>query len=458
MSVPPIQLAALDWAAAAAGTMARPWPVGSVVSGRVLELQEGTRLILQINGLKVETEQPFDVLVPHNFQARVLSAGAQPILELLGSPGKASPAAAALRARLPSQGGLQPLLADLRALAGAPTARLLPEPVRTALARLEASITDRHDILDPDVLRDTVQRAGAQLEHELVEQAGASSRMPATRIDYDFKASLQRLSQALRQLPQAQPAAEANADAPPPVSTAATSSAQPRLPVAAADDVLALAAMRQATRPQSLPAKGFSAQMAEFEAALPTAAVPRSSAGAEAQPPLLDLPLQPQARLPVPVAGDALTLATGMLKHVQAAISRIEIMQIEAHPSAMPQACMLEVPIRNDDGFDVLQVRIEADADADLAPDAPASRWTLGFTIDPPSLGAVHGRIRLRGDQVDVDLWAERDAAVAALEQQTAVLPRLLEGSGLELGQLRVRHGTPMRHTGLARRLIEARA
>ncbi|HET7269342.1 MAG TPA: flagellar hook-length control protein FliK [Rhodanobacteraceae bacterium] len=388
MSVPPIQLATLDWVAAAAGTLPRPWPVGSVVSGRVLELIEGTRLILQINGQTVEADPPSNGPVPHNFQARVLSNGPQPLLELLGQPGKSTATAAALRARLPHQGGLQPLLADMHALAGTPGARSLPEPVRAALARLEASITDRHDILDPDVLRDTVRRAGTQLEHTLLQHVRTPARLPATQIDYDLKAALQRLAQALQPLPQAR------------VSTA--------------------------------------------------------PAGAETPPPLLDLPLRPQARLPAPPAADALTMATGMLKHVQAAMSRIEIMQLEAHPSASPQACMFEVPVRGDDGFDVLQIRIEQDAPANPGMNPP--QWTLGFTLELPSLGAIHGQIRLRRVKVDVDLWAQHDGAVHALEEQTSVLARLLESSGLQLVQLRVRQGTPLRHTGLARRLLEASA
>jgi hypothetical protein len=380
-------MAALDWMAAAAGTLSRPWPVGSVVSGRVLEVLEETRLILQINGLTVEAEQTSDRMVPHNFQARVVGNGPQPILELLGQPGKSSPTMAALRSRLPHQGSLQPLLADLHALASTPGTRSLPEPVRAALARLEASITDRHDILDPDVLRDAMRRAGLQLEHTLLQSARTTPRLPTTQVDYDIKAALQRLAQTLLQLPQGR---------------------------------------------ASLPA------------------------GGDAPPPLLHLPLQPQARLPASPAVEALDLAAGMLKHVQAALSRIEIMQLEVHPSASPQACMIEVPVRGDDGFDVLQIRIEQDAAGD--PDVASPHWTLGFTLEPPGLGAIHGLIRLRGVKVDVDLWAQHDEAVRALEEQTSVLSRLLEGSGLQLVQLRVRQGTPLRHTGLARRLLEASA
>jgi hypothetical protein len=390
--VQPPQLAALDWAAAAAGTLARPWKVGSVVSGRVLEYLPAMRLVLQINGLKVEAEPPATWPVPRQFQAKVLSAGPQPVLELLDPPeaSQSSPAVTALRARLPSQGGLQPLLADLHALARLPSARALPEPARAALARLEGSIADRHDVLDPDVLRDTLQRGGTQLEHNLLQRARAPERMPATQVDYDIKAALQRLTQAL----------------------------------------------------QSLPKTG---------APVPEAPEPPP-------PPLLQLPLQPQPRLPAMPAADALVLAGNLLKHAEAALSRIEIMQLDAHPSASPQGCMIEVPIRGDDGFDVLQVRIEQDGTGQGVQAAEEPRWTLGFTLEPPALGPVHGTVRLRGAEVNVDLWAQHDRAVQALEEQTSVLSQLLEGSGLRLAQLRIRQGSPMRHTGLGHSLLEARA
>lgn len=464
MIVQPPQLAALEWAAAAAGTLARPWKVGSIVSGRVLEYSPGLRLVLQINGLKVEADPPSTGSVPPQFQARVVAEGPPPLLELLGQAdrGESSPVAAALRARLPRQDGLQPLLADLRALARTPGARALPEPVRLSLARLEGSIADRHDLLDADVLRDTLQRAGLQLEYTVRQLANAPAQTSSAPVDYDLKAALQRLVQTLQRMPQSDssPATNADAGTPPQANTAdappRSMAAIPPLPAEAADPPLlvesaGLAASAKAADP---PPPAILAELAALaELADPS---PAAQAADPAPPPLLRLPLQPQPRLPMTLAADVPDLAAGMLKHAEAALSRIEIMQLEAHPSVSPQACMLEVPVRDGDGFDVLQVRIEQDAEA--AQTAAEPNWTLGFTLDPPGLGAVHGQIRLRGAQVNVDLWAKNEAGAAALEEQTSVLSRLLESSGLQLGQLRVRQGTPLRHTGLGRTLLEARA
>lgn len=391
MSVPPIQMAALEWAGAAAGTLAGPWKPGAVVFGKVLEHALGTRLILQISGLTVEAESPTPQRVPQQFQARVIRAGANPLLEVLAPPRGDGAVDAALRTRLPRQGGFQPLLSDLSALAHAPNVRALPEEVRIALAQLEASIVDRRDVLDPEVLRDALRRGGQGLEPTLLQQARAGTPASGGALGYDLKAVLLRLAASLAKLP---PAAAPTAD----------------------------------------PAR----------------------AARDASPPLLELPLAPQPRLPQPGVTEVLALAGGMLHHAEAALARIEIMQLEAQPQALPQAWMVEIPVRDDQGFDLLQVRFD-ERSPGPGSDAPPE-WTLGFILEPPELGAVQGRIRLAGARVHVDLWAARAEAVAVLEEQSAVLPRLLAASGLELVQLRVRHGLPVRETGLGHRLLETSA
>lgn len=391
MSVPPIQMAAVEWAGAAAGTMASPWHAGAVVFGRVLEQVFGTRLILQIGGLTVEVDPPVPQPLPVRFQARVITAGAKPLLEVLSAAPHDQAPVAAVRARLPKQGGWQPVLSDLQALSRAADSRSLPEPVRIALARLEASIVDRADLLDPGVLRDALKRGGQQLEHALLQYARAGVPQSGAALGYDLKAALQRLAAALQKLPGA-----------------------------------------------------------------PSAGTSSLGAPSDPPPPLLELPLAPQPRLPPPAAPSAFDLAGAMLQHAEAALARIEIMQLEAHPEVSPQAWMVEIPVRDDGGFDVLQLRFEQEggsADVDQVP-----RWTLGFILEPPRLGVVQGLIHLRGKRVNVDLWAVRGDAVSALEAQAVVLPQLLSGSGLELGQLRIRQGLPTRYTGLGHKLLETSA
>lgn len=395
MSVPPIQMAALQWAGAAAGTLAEPWKVNALVSGRVLEYLSETQLIAEIQGVKVEALVSSPERVPRQFLARVRSGGHSPSLEILERPPDGTRVAAAVRERLPMQGGLAPLLADLRALVGSPAVHALPARVREALARLEASIADQRDVLDPDVLRDTMRRAGLQLEHA-VRQLGAApaGRAQTNPVDYDLKGALQRLVRVLLD-----------------------------------------------TLPPGVPA------------------APSAPGEADVPPPLLQLPLHAQARMAALPTPDATVLASRILTHAQAALARIEIMQLQAHPSASPNACMLEIPVRGEDGFDVLQLRVDQDAtgDADAA-GAGAANWSLEFTLELPALGAVQGRIRLNGSKVGVDLWVDDDAAITALDDQTAVLPHILHVLGLQLVQMRTHRGMPLSRASVGRTLLDTSA
>lgn len=392
-------MAALHWAAAAAGTLGESWKADAVVYGRVLEYLSETQLIAEIAGVKVQAVVPSPGRIPRQFVARVRDNGASPTLELMGEAADGPRVAAAVRGRLPNQSGLPPVLADLHALARTGAARSLPPHVREAVARLEASIADHRDLLDADVLRDTMLRAGVQLEHAVSRVAHATHPVSTIPIDYDIKAALERLVHALNDAREAMPPS-------------------------------------------------------------PSATLLPADEGNEAPPPpLLQLPLQPQARAPAPSFTDTTALAGAMLNHAQAALARIEIMQLQAHPAASPNACMLEIPVRGKDGFDVLQVRIDEDErDPDAAPSDAMANWTLEFTLELPALGPVQGQIRLHGTNVSVDLWAQHDATVQALEDQNAALPRLLQMLGLQLVQLRTRRGMPARRTGIGRTLLDTRA
>ncbi len=427
MSVPPIQMAAIQWAAAAAGTLAEPWKTDSVVSGRVLEYLSETLLLLDIEGIKVEAVVASPHRIPPKFVARVRDSGPPTALEIMHTPTAAPRVTAALRERLPHQGSLPPLLADLHALAHPPEANALPARVREALARLSASIADRRDLLDPDVLRDTVRRSGVQLEHAVRQLARAPAHASTTRVDYDLKGALQRLVQALQD---SVPAAGRLAGASPKVVIA---NGRPVATAAAASPSAAASAAASATPP--------------------------APGAREVPPPLLQLPLQPQARAPTAAASQTAALASSMLAHAQAALARIEIMQLQAHPQASSHACMIEIPVRGDDGFDVLQIRIDEDANEAAGAGSPrAANWTLEFTLDLRGLGPVQGQLRLRGVRVGVDLWARHEAAIRALDEQNTVLPRILQTLGLQLTQLRTRRGMPSRRTDFGRTLLDTSA
>lgn len=214
MNIQPISLAALTWAGAASGTTAQSWRIGTVLSARPLGVNPQGLLILQIGALTVEADVP-NAQLPAQFQVRVLTLGAQPQLEVLSHP--ADPTfQRVLRERLPQQNGYAPLLGVLAALGRRPIARVLPAPLRAALATLEAAINKPADVSSPSGMKEAIAKSGAFLEAHLAER---KQEAPASD---DFKAALLALRRTLAELPAARPGNNTmprpTSDTPPPLA------------------------------------------------------------------------------------------------------------------------------------------------------------------------------------------------------------------------------------------------
>lgn len=244
MIIQPTSLAALTWAGAASGTTAQSWRIGTVLSARPLGISPQGMMVLQIGAMAVEADVTSTPL-PAQFQVRVLSMGAQPLLEVL-SP--ASPAEQtfqrALLERLPQQNGYAPLLATLGALSQRPSMRQLPQDLRTALALLENAMPTPADITTGAGLRQAILRSGLFFESQLAQaQTPAQGTMAAASsvADDDWKGALLRLLGVLEKNP-ATSTPSSRTDTPPPLRQRGLQT-QPRSPVPAqgeSDDVAAL--------------------------------------------------------------------------------------------------------------------------------------------------------------------------------------------------------------------------
>ncbi|MET0937364.1 MAG: flagellar hook-length control protein FliK [Luteibacter sp.] len=216
--------------------------------------------------------------------------------------------------------------------------------------------------------------------------------------------------------------------------------AQPKQETPAADDFkAALLALRRvlsdlpAVRPATVPARPSS----------------------DTPPPLAQRALVAQPRaLALPVTEDDVDgLVTQLKNDVRAALSRVEIAQLESQPQA--GLWMIEVPLAGVRGYDVLQLRIEEGKPTSTEPDG---MWTVGFAIDPPMLGPVQGEIQLRVPRVSVRLWAQRAETCTRLETEFVSLRRQLEQSGLQLDHFACMHGLPVPSGAYSAILLEARA
>lgn len=206
----------------------------------------------------------------------------------------------------------------------------------------------------------------------------------------------------------------------------------------------------------------------DFKAALlflrrALADVPPSRPGGVPARPATDTPppLAQRALVAQPRAGelpladeDVESLVNQLRTDVRAAVARVEIGQLESQPQ--PGLWMVEIPLAGvRGGYDVLQLRIEEGKPA--AGDSEGG-WTVGFAIDPPTLGAVQGEIHLRVPRVSVRLWAQHMETVSRLEDSFVSLRRQLEKSGLQLDQFSCTHGMPVSSGAYSAVLLEARA
>lgn len=173
------------------------------------------------------------------------------------------------------------------------------------------------------------------------------------------------------------------------------------------------------------------------------------SSGDEVDPPLLYRGVTPQGRLPLPpelaTTSDATELLPRLNTDVQAALARLEVAQLQANPNHW----IVEIPVQHAEGADVLQISLKHEPEAERD-------WTMGFSLDLPSLGPIVGELQLRGLRLSVRLWAQLRETVDRLEGQFADLRQRLDATGLFLDQLSVQFGLPQAGNGMSAVFLKA--
>jgi hypothetical protein len=166
----------------------------------------------------------------------------------------------------------------------------------------------------------------------------------------------------------------------------------------------------------------------------------KAGSDADVPPPLAYRNLNAQARLGLPdelaQSNEAADLLPRLRSDVEAALARLEVAQLEAGRAG---PWLIEIPVHGKDGHDVLQLRLAYQNDEEPS----ESHWTLGFALDLPDLGPVHGELHLRGMHLAVRLWAQRSDSAARLEAQFNGLRQQLATHGLSLDQLSCQTGLP---------------
>lgn len=429
----------------------RNWQVGQVLKAVSIGASENGQATLRSGSTTFSAQVSFPVKPGQAFTLEVVSIGSRPLLRILSGAPAPAPLEAIVRQALPRQAGLAPLLANLGSLAMNESADpALPGPLQQLLRNLWTALPPKSTVTTADGLRRAMRDAGTLLEAKLARAATDGRPAPVAS---DFKAALLRLQAALRQ--------QANAEPPSPAATARPPA--PDAPAGAAPRPAAPAGSHDAPPPQSAAEPGsarvpsLTAQEGEPPAPRPTPSAepdraPPKPATPAAQvkpllPPLQESMPQAQSRAAPTLLGlnSPQQLARALLTQTDGALARLHLSQAASHTAGTDSrhVWLLEVPVRREDGADVLHLRVARDDPANTPATAAQHRWTVELALDLPGLGPVQARVGVAGEQVATTFWAERERTAELFRGSFRELRGQLQDAGLEVAALDCHTGLP---------------
>ena len=368
---------------------------GQTVRATVLSV-EGGQVNLRIGNQTLQLQSPVALQQGQSLDLQVQRLQDLLVLRLLTAPRLADVVSSGIRQALPQQGGLPPLLANLQSLARGEAPMPTPRELNQLAGRFLQQLPELRSLISEEGVRQAVRESGLFLEAKLAQAARAGGEGAAAAVQQDLKGGLLKLLAGLRSLETAtQGAAREGA----------------------------------AARPQGAP---------------PPPADPAAQANRPPPPPLPNAPVraQPPAQPNLAAMDDLQQLRGELVRQTQSALSRVQLSQLSSvrtDPEANPQ-WMVEMPIRNGDAIDMVQIRIESRG-AKRARKGGKS-WTVNLALDLGRLGPMEARVTLGEDEsISTLFWSEREEATRAIETNLPLLHRNLNDCGLKVGRLGARTG-----------------
>ncbi|MGH8435354.1 MAG: flagellar hook-length control protein FliK [Pseudomonas sp.] len=396
-------------------------PTGTLIQGKVIATEQIVQakaqqvlykvLVSLLNtplaGSKLAIETPLPLPLGSLLTAQVQGSQALSFLPLSGRLDQLE-LGQQLAAQQNRQGSLEGLF---KALQGLGEQEGLPEGLRTSIDKLLGATADVSQLSDAKGLAQALEKSGVFLEAKLL--GGHTAALPQ-----DLKANLLRLiAQLLPTLPPGTPLSPANAG-----STLAQ--ALPAF-VRNALGSLGQAGSRQQALSFPLPAKLLQAM--EGEADLET-----------------------------------------LLKLAAAAVARLQTHQLSslAQTQLTPEGNLLttwqlELPMRNQQELLPLQLKLQREEHS-----KPGKKeqqeivWRVELAFDLAPLGPLQVQAQLARGSLTSQLWAERASTADLIDAELSHLRDRLTASGLNVGELACRQGTPPQgqRTSLEQRWVDETA
>jgi hypothetical protein len=431
-----------------ASAILRSWQIGQILTAEVLAPAQDGVTLLRINGALMSTQTTLPLTPGQTLQVKVIATGAPPVLQIVipetpQAPTTADTFSQSLRAALPRQTPLSPLLANLVWLAQTENGNVsgLPPAVLETARQVFSALSTPQDLSTGAGLSASLQRSGLFLEAHL-------KRTDTASLETDFKAGLLRLREVL--LTTDVQGRTNVAGGRTPGATEATSS-MPGRPSQTNP------ASPSASAPAQMPSQTETAVEARAHTQAHTA--PLSDSATSAPPPLRGAPLHAQ-----PVTGPTLAEpglraepTAELLNQVQGGLARVQLSQLASLPNSdsSPPAWTLELPVRHAGESHVIQMRIEADAQSPHPEQAGQERkdWSVTLALDLKGLGPLHIKVSLRErptlvepfaialpctseGKVSASFWAEQEETVRLLTQHLDQLRNQMSKAGLDVASI----------------------
>jgi hypothetical protein len=133
-----------------------------------------------------------------------------------------------------------------------------------------------------------------------------------------------------------------------------------------------------------------------------------------------------------------------LFRQAEGGLARVHLNQLASLPAedSNRQVWQFEVPVRHQEQVDSFLIRLEQEqAGTNGKTTEPVWYVTLTFNIEP--LGPVQARISLHDQEVSTMFLAEREGSAELLNSRMSDLNRSFTESGLEVGKLFARQGSP---------------
>lgn len=347
-----------------------------------------------------------------------------------------------LRATLQQQASAELLLTRLATLAAAPQ-QLPAEPkLQLAIANVLKQIVDAPQLATATGVANAVAQSGNFLEANLARLADIMGKQQAGTAAEAVKTAEGK---------PLQPAAGADSNKPalPALDKllpllASLSAPRATEPLAGADFKGALVSLL-ITLQQQLP--GVTLPPAQRPTGPWQQAMELAQQGASVKPGLFPLPARAlQALGEADDLGSLLRLTASLLARIQH--HQLQSMgQTQTFADGSSQTTwQLEIPLRDGQQFNHVQVRIQRDESAPTPrqPEpVPVPVWEVRLAFNLDHLGTMQAIARLRNDKVSSELWAERQETLGLISSEISVLRDRLLAKGLDVGELSCHQGTP---------------